>query len=112
MNLLSIDTIAFTLLGYSMSYIELVGTVLYLWSVWLIARRNILTWPVGIVSVFLYMILFYQIQLYSDVIEQIYYLGASVYGWWLWRRSPKGEGKRSAWTSARDARSCSPLGLP
>lgn len=93
MNLLSIDTIAFTLLGYSMSYIELVGTVLYLWSVWLIARRNILTWPVGIVSVFLYMILFYQIQLYSDVIEQIYYLGASVYGWWLWRRSPKGEGK-------------------
>ena len=53
MNLLSIDTIAFTLLGYSMSYIELVGTVLYLWSVWLIARRNILTWPVGIVSVFL-----------------------------------------------------------
>lgn len=93
MNLLSIDAIAFTFLGYHMSYIELVGTVLYLWSVWLIARRNILTWPVGIVSVVLYMILFYQIQLYSDVIEQIYYLAASVYGWWFWRRSSQDEGK-------------------
>lgn len=93
MNLLSIDAIAFTFLGYPMSYIELVGTVLYLWSVWLIARRNILTWPVGIVSVVLYMILFYQIQLYSDVIEQIYFLGAGAYGWWFWRRSPREEGK-------------------
>ena len=93
MNLLSIDAIAFTFLGYPMSYIELVGTLLYLWSVWLIARRNILTWPIGIVSVVLYMLLFYQIQLYSDVIEQIYYLGASAYGWWLWGRSPQEQGK-------------------
>lgn len=93
MNPLSIDAIAFTFLGYPMSYVELVGTVLYLWSVWLIARRNILTWPIGIVSVFLYMILFYQIQLYSDVIEQVYYLGASIYGWWFWSRSKSTEGK-------------------
>jgi nicotinamide mononucleotide transporter len=84
---LSTDTVLFTILGYPMSYIELVGTLLYLWSVWLIARRNMLTWPVGIASVLLYLALFYQIQLYADAFEQVYYLGASVYGWWYWSRS-------------------------
>lgn len=89
---LSVNNIAFTILGYPMSYIEFVGTIFYLWSVWLIAKRNILTWPIGIISVLLYMILFYQIRLYSDTLEQIYYLGASVYGWWIWKASPKDNG--------------------
>ncbi len=71
-----------------MSYIEFAGTVLYLWSVWLIAHRNILTWPVGIVAVALYLALFYQIRLYADALEQVYYLGASAYGWWNWSKSP------------------------
>lgn len=83
-DFLSVEKIAFTILGYPMSYIEFVGTILYLWSVWLIARRNILTWPIGIISVLLYAALFYQINLYSDTIEQIYYLVASIYGWWRW----------------------------
>lgn len=87
LELLSVDTTAFTIVGYPMSYLELVGTVLYLASVWLIARKNMLTWPVGIVSVLLYMALFYQIRLYSDALEQVYYLGASLYGWWYWRRA-------------------------
>ena len=80
----SVNTIAFNLIGYPMSYIELLGTVFYLWSAWLISQRKILTWPVGIVSVLLYMALFYQIRLYSDFLEQIYYLVVSVYGWWRW----------------------------
>ncbi len=86
-RLLSIDTVLFTVLGYPMSAIEFAGTVLYLASVWLIARRNMLTWPVGIVAVLLYMALFYQVRLYSDALEQIYYLGASAYGWWYWSKS-------------------------
>lgn len=86
---LRVDYAIFTVLGYPMSAIEFVGTILYLWSVWLIARRHVLTWPVGIVAVLLYMAMFWQIRLYSDAIEQVYYLGASIYGWWLWARSPK-----------------------
>jgi len=92
-NILSVDSIAFTILGYPMSYIEFVGTILYLWSVWLISKRNILTWPIGIISVLLYMLLFYQIRLYSDTLEQIYYLGASIYGWWIWNKTPKDNGQ-------------------
>ena len=88
-GILSVDQVFLTVLGYPMSYIEFFGTVLYLWSVWLITKRHMLTWPVGIVSVLLYMALFYQIQLYSDTLEQVYYLGTSVYGWWHWSGSAR-----------------------
>lgn len=87
----SVNSIAFNILGYPMSYVEFLGTIFYLWSVWLISQRSILTWAVGIVSVLMYMVLFYQIRLYSDMIEQIYYLGVSVYGWWRWS-TPKLDG--------------------
>jgi nicotinamide mononucleotide transporter len=86
LDFFSVNTIAFDVLGYPMSYIEFIGTIFYLWSVWLISRRNMLTWPIGIISVILYAILFYQIQLYADTFEQIYYLGVSIYGWWYWIR--------------------------
>ena len=89
----SVNNVAFRLIGYPMSYIELLGTILYLWSVWLISKREILTWPVGIVSVLLYMALFYQIRLYSDALEQVYYLFVSVYGWWRWSTPQPDTGK-------------------
>lgn len=85
--ILSVNTTAITILGYPLSWIELVGTLLYLWSVWLIARRRMLTWPIGIFSVLLYLVLFLQIRLYSDALEQVYYLGVSAYGWMAWRQS-------------------------
>jgi nicotinamide mononucleotide transporter len=90
-DLFSVHRIAFTVLGYPLSYIELVGTSCYLWSVWLIARKRSLTWPVGLVSSVLYLALFYQIRLYADAFEQIYYLGAGVYGWWRWTAIPAGK---------------------
>ncbi len=82
-----VETVAVEALGYRMSWLELVGTLCYLWSVILTARRSLLTWPVSLVAVALYAALFWQIRLYADAIEQAYYLGASVYGWWNWRRA-------------------------
>ncbi|MCH9675418.1 MAG: nicotinamide riboside transporter PnuC [Gammaproteobacteria bacterium] len=72
-----------------MSYLEFAGTVLYLLSVWLMTKRHLMTWPIGLVAVILYMALFYQIQLYADAIEQLYYVGASIWGWLLWTRAPR-----------------------
>jgi nicotinamide mononucleotide transporter len=103
-NFFSVNNTAFTVFGYPLSYIELVGTVFYLWSVWLIARRRIWTWPIGIVAVILYMLIFYQIRLYSDALEQVYYLLASVYGWWHWLRSPR-EGATIVSVSFSDTKS-------
>jgi nicotinamide mononucleotide transporter len=89
-NPFDVNLIAFTVLGYPLSYLELLGTIFNLWSVWLVARQHILNWPVGIIGVLLFLALFYQIRLYSDTLEQVYYLIASAYGWWLWAR----EGRR------------------
>jgi nicotinamide mononucleotide transporter len=89
MEILSVNKLLLTIWGYPLSYIEFVGTVLYFASVFLIARKNILTWPIGIISVILYGILFYQIQLYSDMMEQLYYLVISVIGWITWRQQKK-----------------------
>lgn len=86
MNFFSVETVFFTILDYPVSFIEFFGTIMYFSSVWLIARKNVFTWPVGIVSVVLYMILFYQFALYSDVLEQVYFLFASAYGWLAWKR--------------------------
>lgn len=86
-DIFSINTIFFTLWGYQMSYLEFFGTVFNLWCVWLAVKNKILTWPVGLVGIVLYVFLFYQIQLYSDLFEQFYFLIASFYGWWLWMYS-------------------------
>ena len=83
----SVNTIFFEIINYPMSYLEFFGTIFYLLSVWLIAQKNMLTWPLGLISVILYGMLFYQIQLYSDMIEQIYYFAVCIYGWIYWNKN-------------------------
>jgi len=93
LSIFDINNIFFTVLGYPMSYIEFFGTLLNIWCVYLISRNKILNWPVGILAVILFMMLFYQIQLYSDFFEQIYFLITGFYGWWVWskRKGKKGD---------------------
>lgn len=90
---LSISTILFTVLGYPMSYIEFFGTVFNIWCVYLTTKGKVLSWPVGMAGIILYFFLFYQIRLYSDLLEQIYFFVMSIYGWYLWVR-PKNIGER------------------
>lgn len=85
-NVFSASQTFITIHGYEMSYLEFAGTLLNLASVWLVARRNVLTWPVGIAGVVLFGCLFYQIHLYSDFFEQIYFFVTGAYGWWAWTR--------------------------
>lgn len=74
-----------------MSWIELIGTVFNLWCVWLVVRNKILNWPVGLVGVVLFGILFWQIRLYADLFEQVYFFCTGVWGWWVWShpRTPR-----------------------
>lgn len=48
------------------------------------AKNKIWSWPIGNLGVILFGILFFQIQLYSDFIEQIYFFITGFYGWWVW----------------------------
>lgn len=85
----SINHTFFTLLGYQVSYLEFVGTIFNLASVILVARKNILTWPVSLIGVILFGILFYQINLYADLFEQVYYFITGIWGWYMWRAAKK-----------------------
>jgi nicotinamide mononucleotide transporter len=83
---LDLKHIFFTVIGYPLSYIEFVGVVAGLACVWLAARANILTWPVGLLNIACFFAIFYQIRLYSDMFLQVYFFIASLYGWWNWSR--------------------------
>lgn len=84
-----INNTFFTVLSYPMSYLEFFGTILNIISVYLVAKNKIWTWPIGNIAVVLFAILFFQIQLYSDCIEQIYFLITGFYGWWVWSKRGK-----------------------
>jgi nicotinamide mononucleotide transporter len=75
----------FTVFSHPVSYVEFIGTALGLISVFLAARANILTWPTGILNAIFFLVIFYQIHLYSDMFLQCYFCGMGVYGWFSWK---------------------------
>jgi len=54
-----VDETLVTILGYEMSYLEAAGTILNLLSVWLIVKRHVMTWPIGIAGSVMFAILFH-----------------------------------------------------
>ena len=64
-------------------------------GVWLMTRRVLLAWPVGLVSVALYALVFAEAKLYSDTLLQIVFGGFLVYGWMSWRRNRASDGRVS-----------------
>ncbi|MBC7913049.1 MAG: nicotinamide mononucleotide transporter [Pyrinomonadaceae bacterium] len=66
------------------SALEWFGTITGFICVYLAARQHILNWPIAILSVIAYVIIFYQYKLYGDVILQLYFLGTCIYGWYYW----------------------------
>jgi len=69
-----------------MIWIESTATIFGLLCVWLTIRQNIWCWPTGLVQVFLYIFVFYDAKLYSDLILHIIYVVMQVYGWHHWLR--------------------------
>lgn len=68
--------------------IEIFGAVTGIIYVFLEIRRNILLWPLGIITSAVYMYVFSQTGFYANMGLQGYYLAISVYGWYLWSRRP------------------------
>jgi nicotinamide mononucleotide transporter len=85
MNLFEIKNIAFQIWGYPISYIELIGTLFGLFTVYFASRANILTWGTGIVNEIFLFILFFQVQLYADMFLQVYFFIVTIYGWYYWK---------------------------
>jgi nicotinamide mononucleotide transporter len=83
---LSIERIAFTIWDYDISYVELVGTIFGMLSVYYAAKPDIKTWPTAILNQFAFFVLFFQVQLYADMFLQVYFFIATCYGWYFWSR--------------------------
>jgi nicotinamide mononucleotide transporter len=75
---------AFTLLGQPVTPLEILAFITGAACVWLAVKMNILNWPVGLISVASYSVLFFQAKLYADALLQVVFFAAGVYGWWRW----------------------------
>lgn len=75
-----------------MQTIEIVGAVTGILAVWLTTRQKIWCWPVGIVSVWLYVFVFYQARLYATMGLQVVYVGLALYGWYAWTKGGRADG--------------------
>ncbi|MFY8035554.1 MAG: nicotinamide riboside transporter PnuC [Cyclobacteriaceae bacterium] len=91
MNFFDHQSIFFTLWGYSMSYLEFFGTIAGAIAVFLSARANVWSWPLGIVNVVLFFFLFYQVQLYPDMFLQVFFFITNLLGWYRWLHPQKEE---------------------
>lgn len=76
-----------------MSPIEIAATIFGLVSVYLTVKENIWCWPTGIIMVILYVFVFYDAKLYSDVMLQVIYVFMQAYGWYFWVYGGKKEEK-------------------
>lgn len=72
-------------------WIELLAALSGLVSIYLVTRQNIWCWPIGIASVALYTLVFYDARLYSDLILHIIYVVVQIYGWLHWNRGSLGD---------------------
>ncbi len=59
-------------------------------AIFLAGRNSVHTWWAGIVGCSLFALLFYQANLYADVLLQAFFLITSVLGWWQWVRGAGG----------------------
>lgn len=77
--------------GYAsqINFLEFLGLVFGLLAVWYLIKQNILTWPAGIIYVFISFVIFWKIQLYGDFILHIFFLILNIYGWYYWLRGKK-----------------------
>lgn len=67
-----------------MTIIEAIAVIFGLLCVWLVVKQSIWCWPTGLIQVSLYIIIFWQVKLYSDLILHVFYVGMNIYGWYYW----------------------------
>jgi nicotinamide mononucleotide transporter len=84
--------------------LEWIGTLTGIACVALAARAHVASWPLGLVSVSVYAVFFFQIRLYADSALQLFYVATGLYGWWHWTRGGPGHGAAPIRTLGNGAR--------
>lgn len=69
--------------------LEIIGTFVGLVYLWLEYKASIWLWIASIIMPAIYIFVYYEARLYADFGINIYYLGAAVYGWFIWKYGNK-----------------------
>jgi nicotinamide mononucleotide transporter len=81
-NLMS--SIVFTAWGYEVSVLEFISAITSFVGVWLGTTGKRITWPWWALSSALYMLFFYQVDLFASAALQIVFIIAAIWGWRDW----------------------------
>jgi nicotinamide mononucleotide transporter len=68
------------------SLLEISGVITGILCVYLAAKNSIWNWPIAIISVLIYVFIFFESKLYADTGLQVYFLLMNFYGWYFWSR--------------------------
>ncbi|MFZ5787849.1 MAG: nicotinamide riboside transporter PnuC [Acidobacteriota bacterium] len=71
--------------------LEIVANALCALSIILAGRNNVHTWWTGIAGCAVFGVVYFQTQLYADVTLQVFFIAASVVGWWGWLHGNRGD---------------------
>ena len=74
-----------------MTTIEIIGALVSLLYLWLEYKANVWLWVVGVITPVIYIYIFFVSEFYANMGINIYYLFASVYGWYRWKKDATGE---------------------
>lgn len=69
--------------------LEIIGSIIGLIYLWLEYKASIYLWIASIIMPAIYIFVYYEAGLYADFGINIYYLGAAVYGWIVWKHGSK-----------------------
>jgi nicotinamide mononucleotide transporter len=74
----------FTAWGYEVSALEFIAAITSITGVWLGTTGKRITWPWWALSSALYMVFFYQVDLFASAALQIVFIIAAIWGWRGW----------------------------
>lgn len=77
---------SFTQLFLQTGLLEWFGVFTGILCVWLAAKNIIYNWPIAIISVIIYIFIFFDSKLYADMGLQVYFLAMNIYGWYYWSK--------------------------
>ena len=78
-----LDSFAAALAAASVA--EMAGVAFAIAYLLLVIRQNILCWAAALASVLIYLLIFFNAQLYMESVLQIFYAAMAVYGWNQWK---------------------------
>ena len=71
--------------------LEALGAIVGAIAVWLMVRENAWGWPVGLLNLVAYVVVFGRARLYGAMGLQVVYIALSLYGWYEWKHGASGQ---------------------